>query len=45
MKDLKRFEDLTRDDLIALCVELMTDGAEVQGWEVEYFAEVYGIKL
>lgn len=41
---MKRLEDMTKEELYELCVNLMREGAEVQGCEVEVFAEWYGIK-
>ena len=41
---MKRLEDMTKEELFKLCVELMIDGAEVQGRDVEDFAENYDVK-
>lgn len=43
-KENIRIEDMTKEQLFDLCVELMNDGAEVQGVEVEEFAEWYKVK-
>lgn len=38
---MKKLEDLTKEELFQLCVDLMVDGADVQGMTVEDFAKEF----
>jgi hypothetical protein len=40
---MKKLEDLTEEELYWLVIELINDGAEVQGWSKKEFAENFGI--
>lgn len=43
MGDLKRLEDMSYSELFNLVVDLIIDGAEVQGVDNEVFAEDFGV--
>ena len=41
---MKKLEDMTKEELFYLCVDLIQDGAEVQGEEIEDFAKKYKVE-
>ena len=40
---MKKLEDMTKEELYDKCVELLRDGAEVQGQDMETYANAYEI--